>query len=160
MLRVREAAKRTIAIVVPARRAADKTARALSSPDKVGARLTATQPLLPSKTTAGAHDRLDRFRPSPPPGNVPRRFSLLLDWRLETISSRAKRLRGKPRRRLSRRRGPSAWHHPGGDALAGSREQCVSYPVHLDPALMIREYLQTIREARSANQQLEREMVS
>jgi hypothetical protein len=34
LIRVREAAKRTIAIVVPARRAVDKNARALSSPDK------------------------------------------------------------------------------------------------------------------------------
>src|SRR6266567_3256353 len=65
-------------------------------------RLTATQPLLQAAYAADS-DRLVRFRSSPSPGNVPRRFSFRLVWRLETTSSRARRLRAKPRRRLSRR---------------------------------------------------------
>jgi thioredoxin reductase (NADPH) len=48
-----------------------------------------------------------------------------------------------------------------GDARAGSTKQLVSAAGEgATAALMIREYLRTIREARSANQQLEREIVT
>ena len=48
-----------------------------------------------------------------------------------------------------------------GDARAGSTKQLVSAAGEgATAALMIREYLRTIREARSANQQVERETVT